>query len=203
MGTVDWPGLDELWDEIRECEEFEHLRLPGISLVPGIGPDRPKAMLVGEAPGAQENFKKLPFVGAAGSVLSQLMSLARLSTSSNAWLTNTIKFRPPLNRTPTPEEIRDAQPFLRREWYLVGRPRVLVAVGAVAWRAMAPAEYENTPVSKVVGEPLQSGAHFLWPMFHPAFAMRNKSIRPRVEEHWVALGQWLTERQTREIDRAP
>lgn len=193
MGTVDRAGLVDLWEEIQQAEEFEHLRTDGISFVPGIGPDRPKAFLVGEAPGAQENFKKRPFVGAAGRVLAQLMSLGRLSTDTNAWLTNTIKFRPPLNRTPTPDEITDAQPYLRREWTLVGKPRVLVAVGAVGWRAMSPAGWENVPVSKVVGQPIQIGGVALWPMFHPAFAMRNKSMRPSVEEHWARLGKWMRE----------
>lgn len=200
MGTVDRAGLIDLWEDIQQDESFDHLRLPGINLVPGVGPDHPKAMLVGEAPGAQENNKKRPFEGAAGAVLAQLMSVSRLSTDTNSWLTNVIKYRPPLNRTPTPDEIADAQPYLRREWSLVGRPPILVAVGATGWRAMGLGMADRTPLSKVVGEPIDiAGGIVLWPMFHPAFGMRNKSMRPKMQEHWESLGQWLRERYSNEF----
>lgn len=203
-------GLAKLYEDIRDDPSFEVLRQPGIVLVPGIGPDVPKVMAVGEAPGATENAVGRPFCGASGRVLQQLMNLAGLaeqtghlrwrsdrdvdgvSISPNTWITNVIKYRPPGNRTPTPYEIEKAKPYLRREWQLIGRPEVLVAVGAVAWLAIGRPELGG--ITRVAGNPVDVGrTRTVWPMLHPAFGMRNERARPTMEEHWVRFGQWLRE----------
>ncbi len=189
--------------------EFPQL---GEQFVPGEGNyDAPTAFILGEAPGAQEIMARRPFIGPAGRVLRDLMATAGLYTEdhdlatggkfipvkANCWLTNTVKFRPPSNRTPTEKEIAHARALIRDEWYAVGCPRVVIAVGAVAHEALTG---KRVSILKTSGKPRevqsrQEGVTLtLWPMVHPAFALRNAPMRPILEKDWVKLGEWLNER---------
>jgi len=172
-------------------------------MVPGFGSYRPRAMILGEAPGATENNAGRPFCGASGRVLHQLMQLAGLYGEdwedaerkeygvSNAFLTNVVKYRPPGNRTPYPEEIERARDYVRMEWIALGRPSCIVLVGVTAIMAIAPAIKTARPRNPI-GQPFRISSDLtVWPMFHPAYALRNPAIRPTVEEHWEALGTWL------------
>jgi len=209
MGKVDHAALIDLWDEIREAKEFAHLQTKGIRLVPGTGSSRPLAMVVGEAPGATENAREEPFCGASGQVLHQLMELAGLRSKpgvglrfrwegdvngeevpQNVWLTNAIKFRPPGNRTPNVREQWDARPYLLREWKLIGRPRLIVAVGSVA------ADTINAhPIRMQRGElhPMRDGKTWICYQYHPAYGLRNTKAQPTMERHWEQLGQAIGE----------
>lgn len=166
-----------------------------------------EVMLIGEAPGAQEDVAKRPFVGQSGQVLRELMVLASLYTgytpmfgTPNCWLTNVLKFRPPRNRNPSPIEIKAFRHLLRAEWKAVGCPRVIVPVGGIALTA-------------VVGKPTgilahsgwlhkcksRSGLHLaVWPMIHPSYGLRNKQVQPLIEKDWETFGQWLNERNNRQ-----
>lgn len=187
--------LEDLWDDIREDEAWDHLRTDGIRLVPGIGTYTPKFFVVGEAPGAQENLHGRPFCGPSGNVLLQLMKLAGLyigGKNANTWLTNTVKYRPPGNRTPNIREILQAQPYLRREWAILGRPKIIVAVGAVAWAALGPVTLGG--ISQWAGQVLQlKGDSFIVPMFHPAFGLRKPDMQPKMERDWENLPARLKE----------
>lgn len=207
---IDKAGLEDLWADIREEPRFEHLRLEGIRLVPGYGASEPLAMVIGEAPGAQENDKGRPFVGPSGRVLHQLMALAGLRADwrgkqtgarvipgckeglpPNVWLTNTIKFRPPGNRTPDIREIDAARPYLRREWTLIGRPRLIVAVGAVATEA-----FNAHPVRMLKGElyPLSDNRTWICYQYHPAYGLRGGPERQdMLEAHWEEMGRQIKE----------
>lgn len=181
-------NLDKLWEDIRNDPAFAHLRQKGIKLVPGIGIN-PHIMIVGEAPGATENNRGQPFVGKAGRVLRQLMKNAGLSVTKNCWLTNVLKYRPPGNRNPTLPEIEAARPYLRREWRYIYKPPIIVAVGAIALQALAP--YQTGGIVANANGHIIRGATTIVPMIHPAFALRNKGIRPIVEKHWHDFGKWL------------
>lgn len=211
MGRVDEAGLEDLWEEIREDPRFVHLRTPGTVLVPGIGSSRPLAMVVGEAPGATENARKEPFCGASGQVLHQLMALAGLrahwtgrqtgfrvppgcaeGVEPNVWLTNAVKFRPPGNRTPAAGEILAAQPYLRREWTLVGKPRLIVCVGSVAAATLG----VHSPSYTIRGDlyRLRDGKTYVAYQYHPAFGLRGGDERKaRMEEQWENMGKVIQE----------
>jgi len=208
MGEVDEAGLIDLWEEIEQDPAFAHLRTPGISLVPGIGSYRPLAMVVGEAPGATENSRREPFCGASGLVLHQLMALAglyarRVSSlhkgdepapyyDPNVWLTNAIKYRPAGNRTPNVRETLTAQPYLRREWYLVGRPRLIVCVGSTAANTLN----VHTPSAMVKGELYRLRDNRTWVsyQYHPAFGLRGGENRQEVlERQWEHMGAMIRE----------
>lgn len=186
-------NLQQLWEDIRNDPKFEHLRQPGIRLVPGIGTN-PYVMIVGEAPGGTENDKGQPFVGKSGRVLRQLMQLANLSTNRNCWLTNVVKYRPPRNRNPTMAEILAAKPYLRREWAYIYGPKILVPVGGIALSALAPGIHDGILAN--AGRILKrKTGYVIVPMIHPSYALRNESARPLVERHWRKFGKWLERNQ--------
>lgn len=173
--------------------------------VPGEGDGYPPtAFVLGEAPGAQEVMARRPFVGPAGRALRDLMAVAGLFTSPrpglsesepNCWLTNTVHFRPPGNRTPTDEEIEYARDIVQLEWSAVGSPPVVIAVGAVAYKALT--GKQDFSILKISGKPQtvlhrQSNVELtLWPMVHPSYGIRNEGMRPILEKDWAKLGAWL------------
>lgn len=198
--------LEELYQTIRDAERWRHLRQPGIRLVPGTGAERPMAMVVGEAPGAQENIAGEPFVGPSGRVLHQLMELAGLRSKpglglrfrsptdavgeevpQNVWLTNTVKYRPPGNRTPQLLEQLDARAELLAEWRLVGSPPLIIAVGSVAAGALN--LHAVIPQRGALFETRKPGVWVCY-QYHPAFGLRGGDARKEMmERHWEQLGE--------------
>lgn len=208
---VDHDGLEEMYDAIRADRKFAHLRTPGIKLVPGIGSDEPLALVVGEAPGAAENREGEPFCGTSGKVLSQLMDMAGLyarkrliwrsesdvdgiSVEPNVWLTNTVKFRPPGNRTPNIAEILAAREYLRREWSLIGKPRLIVCVGSVAADALGAHEAKRMIKGDLYRLRGGKGNTYIAYQYHPAFGLRQgKPMQDRIEEQWDHMGDQIAQ----------
>lgn len=202
--------LIDLWAEIEEDESFAHLRTEGNRLVPGIGSYEPAVMIVGSAPGAMENTHGVPFCGASGTVVRDLMDTAGLwvaeqppddddqgpsmnvGAAANTWLTYTLKYRPP-GRAVTVGEMLRAQPYLRREWMILGRPRVMVALGATAWSALSPVTMGG--VMSWAGQPmlLRDNKTWLYPMLHAEYGLQNADAQPKIERHWMQFGRWLDE----------
>lgn len=197
--------LSDVYEAIREDDGWNHLRQPGIVLVPGRGnSDDPLAMIVGEAPGATENLKRRPFCGPSGRVLTQLMALAGLyaedtregeehdmgTFSANSFITNVVKYRPPGNRTPTIAEILHGQQALREEWKAIGRPTLIVAVGATARGALTPVEIRSKPGDWLA---MQDGETFVWIQYHPAWGLRDgPRARTIMERQWEEMGKWIS-----------
>lgn len=187
-------SLADIYEAYRLDSAFDHLRTEGIVLVPGDGSSRPKALIVGEAPGAMENTHKKPFVGASGQALRSLVKHAGLQPE-DYFITNVLKYRPPNNRTPSYREVDASMPYLRREYAALGKPPVIVAVGGTAFDAFWPDSWARMGgLLKYAGKPtsLPSGVA-LWPMIHPAYGLRNRSIRPTMELHWREFGEWFRE----------
>lgn len=205
--------LDEVYEEIRRDKRWDHLRAPGIVLVPGRGNAvDPIAMIVGEGPGATENTKRRPFCGPSGRVLKGLMASAdlyaeddaclgcdtphaqydcphRTDIRANAFITNVLKYRPPGNRTPNAREVHFGAEALRKEWMAIGRPPLIVAVGAPARAALAPAELRLKP-GQVTR--LRDNRTYVYIQYHPAWAMRKgQAEKDLIEEQWTEMGQWL------------
>lgn len=191
-----YADLEELYDAYRIDPAFDGLREKYIRLVPGVGCRRPAAMILGEAPGATENLRQRPFCGPSGKLLAKLMELADLS-EENTYITNTVKYRPPLNRNPTAQEVKDSLPYLREEYRLLGKPTLIVPVGSVAKAAVAP-DIKGS-ISTVAGTIIErKGINYCF-MFHPAYVLRQKQSGSRmydkVLKQWEALGQWRKEHQ--------
>lgn len=161
--------------------------------VPGEGPvetmQAPWAFIVGEAPGAQEDARKRPFIGPAGQVLRQLMKLADLPINC-CWLTNAVKFRPPGNRKPLPTEIKAFRPLLITEWRAMGCPRLVIPLGNTALEAITG---ERRSITEAVeGGPFKVRGPVVYPMFHPSVGLRGSTqVKERLEVDWEKLGEWL------------
>lgn len=192
------PVLMALWnrEDLAFQRQFKDFR--GSVFVEGEGSLTPLVMVIGEAPGAQENTRGRPFVGESGIILRMMMSHAGLEVSDrnrkvdNAWLTNVVKLRPPGNRTPKSEEIELAKPYLRAEWEAVNCPRIIVCLGNTALIAVT----GRGNVSKRAGLMEEHFSHdykpmFVWPMFHPSNAVRHKPLQPIIERHWGEFGDWF------------
>jgi len=185
------PDLAETYDAYREDPAFAHLRTEGIVLVPGEGSSTPKVMIVGEAPGATENLQQRPFVGASGRVLRSLITDVAGLDAEDYFITNTVKYRPPGNRTPTVDEIEDSLPHLRAEFGALGAPKVIIAVGGIALMVFRP-RGETRGILACAGEAIElRRGNWLVPMVHPAYGLRNKSFRPTMEKHWEDFGEWF------------
>ena len=214
MGALDDEALADLHERIRRDAAFDHLREDGIRLVPGIGSEEPIAMVVGEAPGATENESGEPFCGASGHVLDQLMELAGLRARPwypengaeadrldgvvppNVWLTNTVKYRPPGNRTPWFTEVAASAEHLRAEWRAIGKPRLIVCVGSVAATAIG----VHNPSRVTRGEiyPLRNNVWVAY-QFHPAYGLRGGPERQAaLERQWETMGELLRDPYMRE-----
>jgi uracil-DNA glycosylase family 4 len=206
-------GID--WEKLGDLEDWNHgwraTLDSGLSerYVPGEG-ENPRVLLVGEAPGAQEDSALRPFVGAAGRVLRDLMASVGLFTGEtphfgvpNCWLTNLVHFRPPRNRNPTPEEIFVARSGLREEWMAVGCPRIIIPLGGIALNAIMKnhdpgkkGTFHKLSILKMAGKCIkqtsrEGQSHFVWPMIHPSFGVRWKSMIPLIEKDWDRLDSWL------------
>lgn len=201
---IDWSALDELQDWSYGWRAAIAPDLSNV-YVPGEG-GNPQVMIIGEAPGAQEEIKKRPFVGPAGIVLRELMSMAGLYTGgtpelgqANCWLTNVVKFRPPRNRTPYFPEIQVARFGLLEEWKAIRKPLIIVPVGAVALQAVMGRQIS---ILRVSGKPIIVKSRTtwgmqmaVWPMIHPAYGLRNVSAQDRIEQHWEIFAEWLRNRE--------
>jgi len=167
--------LGELREERKEAGE-------NITAVPGRGPLRTPLMLVGEAPGAQEEIDGIPFCGKAGQLLDQIVGGIGF-TMNHVRIANTVNCRPPGNRNPAPEETHSCARYLR--WDILNvDPKVIIALGscAVAW-------FKGHPV-KITQE---RGKPFTWehitvvPTFHPAYLLRpnGREQMPVVEQDFA------------------
>jgi uracil-DNA glycosylase family 4 len=165
--------LVELYNSLRDhdCP----LRATRTKLVFGAGNANADLMFVGEAPGAQEDKMGLPFVGPAGKLLEQLLGEIGLERK-DVFINNTLMCRPPGNRDPLPEEIEECKPFLVKRIELI-EPKVICTLGNYATKLLTGSQ---RGITKVHGEPQQRDvagrAVTLYPLFHPAAALRSTSV---------------------------
>ena len=163
--------LDAIAEEIRShggcgfdvCEQ-------ATNMVPGEGSATAAVVVVGEAPGANEDAQGLPFVGRAGKLLDELLAQAGL-TRDEVFITNVVKARPPGNRDPRADEVAHHWPWLERELAAL-RPQLVVPVGRHALARFAPA----AKISEAHGR-LIDGSPPLFPLYHPAAALRSTKLR--------------------------
>ena len=158
-----------LYDEISTCEKCELCRRIHHK-VPGQGNASADLMFIGEGPGADEDMQGLAFVGAAGQLLTKMISAMGL-TRDEVYICNIVKCRPPQNRTPLPEEAAACLPYLREQVALV-RPKVIVLLGATAAKTLLRSDFRITREHGQWEE--RKGVWFL-PTYHPAALLRDES----------------------------
>lgn len=179
--------LKEIANEVTNCTlcELHHSRKLA---VPGEGPEDSEIMFIGEGPGFHENEQGRPFVGAAGKFLEELLSKIGMSREE-VFITNVVKCRPPGNRDPQPEEIETCtKTYLERQIQAID-PKVLVTLGRFSMNLMIP----NVKISNVHGQPVHVKGRLVVPMYHPAAALHQGSLRPVIEKDFSQLPQMIAD----------
>ena len=178
--------LDEIAAEIRVCTRCE-LHRTRTNSVPGEGPADARIMLIGEAPGWNEDQQGRPFIGAAGKFLDELLAAAGLKRS-DVFITNVVKSRPPGNRDPLPDEIAACAPFLQRQIDTID-PDVIVTLGRFSMAKWFPGER----ISRIHGQPKNDGKRLIVPMYHPAAALHQQALKATILEDFAKLPRILAE----------
>ena len=180
------PGLVELYEEIADCPACGLARTR-TQTVPGSGPAPAEVMCIGEAPGAREDEQGLPFVGAAGRFLDELLGDIGMSRET-VHIANVVKCRPPGNRDPQPEEIAACQPFLDRQIALVD-PLLIVTLGRFSMARW----FSGTTISRIHGQPKRFGNRLVGRMFHPAAALRRGDLRTVIHADFARIPALIEE----------
>ena len=178
--------LDAIAAEIREhvpcgfeiCEQ-------ATNLVPGEGSATAAVVIVGEAPGASEDKQGRPFVGRAGKHLDELLAEACLARD-DVFITNVVKARPPGNRDPKADDVAHHRPWLESQLEVIG-PRLVVPLGRHALKHFAP----DAKIGESHGHVMERDGRALFPMYHPAAALHNQSLRATLVDDAQALREAL------------
>jgi uracil-DNA glycosylase len=177
-------SLKQLFAEMACCTRCD-LALERTQVVPGVGPARARVMLIGEAPGAKEDLAGVPFVGAGGKLLDQLLVRGGVDRGE-VFVTNIAACRPPGNRAPTTSEIAAHAPWLEEQIRLV-RPEVITTLGRVPLTYFVP-KAKITQLHGQVQRIERDGREMmLLPTYHPAAALRNRELIPDMEKDFRVL----------------
>jgi DNA polymerase len=182
-------ALAEAWSACADCRLAEGRT----TVVVGDGNPDADLMFVGEAPGFHEDRRGLPFVGAAGQLLDELLAGIGL-TRADCYIANVLKCRPPGNRDPLDDEIAACQEKLLRQIDLI-QPRVICTLGNFATRLLSGKPFGVTRVHgharRAGSGPLAGREVVLYPLYHPAAALYNASLRPVLEADVARLPELL------------
>ena len=173
-----------LYARVRSCQRCP-LAKTRTNAVPGEGPLSSEILFIGEAPGMNEDKQGRPFVGAAGKFLDECLAAAGVSRET-AYICNVLKCRPPANRDPMPEEIEACADYLVEQIELVS-PLVIVTLGRYSMARFFP---QHT-IGKVHGRWKEMDGRFYVPMYHPAAALHQGSLRETILEDFRRLPRVL------------
>ncbi|MNS84432.1 Uracil DNA glycosylase superfamily protein [compost metagenome] len=167
--------IRQLRHEIVINDICHELAAQATNLVMGDGDLDADIVFIGEAPGKNEDEQGLPFVGASGKFLNEMLAQAGMERS-DVYITNIVKYRPPNNRDPSPAEKRAFLPYLLRQLEIIG-PKVIITLGRHSMEYFLP----GAKIGEVHGKPerIQLDGHYLVivPLYHPAAALYNGSLR--------------------------
>lgn len=169
--------LDEIRNQVLECTKCK-LSKTRNTAVPGEGDYGTEIMFIGEAPGATEDEKGIPFCGAAGKFLDEMLASIGLDRTK-IFITNVVKCRPPGNRDPEDDEKISCRPYLDRQIELI-KPKLIVCLGRHAMASLLPGQVS---ISALHGKALKrpNGIVYL-PLYHPAAALHNGGLRSTLME---------------------
>jgi uracil-DNA glycosylase family 4 len=173
-------ALRELYEQVAVCPDCE-LSRNRTHAVPGEGPPDAEIVFIGEAPGYYEDQQARPFVGPAGQFLDQLLASIDLRRE-DVYICNVIKCRPPQNRDPLPGEIQACHKWLERQLEII-RPRLIATLGRYSLAKYFPGQ----PISRIHGQERRVGDLLVVPMYHPAAALHQASLRRTIEEDFKKL----------------
>ena len=168
--------LEELKKECQKCHKCELGNTRNNIVFSDGNPNSAKAILIGEAPGDNEDKTGTPFVGRAGKLLNEFLEKAGISRQNDLYIINTVKCRPPKNRVPSDKEKFLCEKYLLEQIKIVD-PNVIIFCGSTALKSFYK---EKTPISKIRGEILNLNIgekeRMCIPIFHPSYLLRNHSV---------------------------
>lgn len=177
--------LDRIKDEIIAKDICPELRKTATNLVMGDGNINADIVFIGEAPGKNEDEQGLPFVGAAGKFLNEMLAAAGMQRS-DVYITNIVKYRPPNNRDPEPDEKKAFWPYLLKQLQII-QPKVVITLGRHSMEYFLP----GMRISAIHGQPkrIQFGKEklIIIPLFHPAAALYNGSMRQTLIDDFLMV----------------
>lgn len=183
-------ALKEIENDCSRCFKCD-LSKSRSKIVFSDGNPKSKVMIIGEGPGKQEDETGIPYVGRAGQLLDKIL-LSQNITRNDVYICNTVKCRPPENRTPTDGEMAACKVYLDSQIQLI-RPKIIILTGSTPVKNIL---NTKTPISKIRGQwfdgPLGSK---IMPIFHPSYLLRNETNEP-------GKPKWLTWQDIKEIKRA-
>lgn len=183
--------MAEVEEQIRGCTLCD-LSRTRTNAVPGEGNRSADIMFIGEAPGFHEDRQGEPFVGAAGKFLDEMLESIGMDRST-VYITNVVKCRPPGNRDPLPDEIAACSTYIDRQIELID-PKVIVTLGRFSMSRWFPTER----ISRIHGRPKRFGKLMVVPMYHPAAALHQSSLRATIEADMQKLPQILAQLEAEE-----
>lgn len=177
--------LDRVRQEIIDKNICPELAAQATNLVMGDGSINADIVFIGEAPGKNEDEQGLPFVGAAGKFLNEMLAAAGMQRS-DVYITNIVKYRPPNNRDPEPDEKKAFWPYLLKQLQII-QPKVVITLGRHSMEYFLP----GMKIGAIHGQPkrLQFGDEKLViiPLFHPAAALYNGSLRQTLIDDFLLV----------------
>jgi DNA polymerase len=181
---MDWQTLEKTCETCVRCGLCETRN----NVVFGVGPKWADVMFVGEGPGEQEDLKGEPFVGVAGHLLDDMMSIIDLNRE-NSYIANIVKCRPPRNRDPLETEQDACIEYLRNQVALI-RPKIIVCLGRIAAKRIIREDYR---ITREHGQWTQKNGVWVTAFYHPSALLRDVSKRPEAFDDLISLREKIRE----------
>lgn len=176
--------LEELKQRYNNCQLCQQLAENRTNVVFGVGnPEKAKVVIIGEAPGKQEDLQNEPFVGRSGQILTELLGEIGLSRD-DVYITNTILCRPPNNRNPNKQELSNCQKRLDEQLKILN-PKVIITLGNFATKYMLKTKQGITSIH---GQVFEINGKKIVPMFHPAVLLYNGNNPEKRKELLIDFG---------------
>lgn len=182
---LNWADLKKECDKCTRCGLCETRH----NVVFGVGNECADIMFVGEGPGEQEDLQGLPFVGPAGKLLDDMLSIIDLSRCSNCYIANIVKCRPPRNRDPLETEQEACIGYLRNQVSLI-RPRIIVCLGRVAAKRLIDPDYR---ITRQHGQWVEKNGVWMTAIYHPSALLRDVNKRPDTFEDLLSIRSKIRE----------
>jgi len=183
---MDLTKINKKWHKKNKCE----LKKTATQPVFGDGSENAQIVFIGEAPGKKEDLSGKPFIGSAGKFLSEMLESVKL-TRADVYITNVVKYRPPNNRDPRPEEIAACLPWLAEELNFI-EPKIVVTLGRHALNRFFPEEKIGQVHGKVLKRKVEGfNTENFFALYHPAAALYNGSMRATLIKDFKKLPKIL------------
>ena len=181
----DWDTLEQNCKECTDCG----LCQGRTNLVFGVGKKTADVLFIGEGPGEQEDLQGEPFVGPAGRLLDDMLSIIDLSRDKNCYIANIVKCRPPRNRDPLETEQEACIHYLRNQVALI-KPKIIVCLGRIAAKRLVDPDYR---ITREHGQWIQKNGIWMTAIYHPSALLRDVGKRPETFDDLLSIREKIKE----------